>query len=148
MQCEGHTWEVAPYFEPSPNGISFCYMNEDQLIVCKDHKKTPPPSATQSPYDGTSSTVMYLDAGESGPNTRVDTNPGGSKDSDGSSGEPQSLPMPSRLEGYTPRPAPGSSPSQDPDSPGYVVIPDTDDNGAQSAASKSDDQQGMFATTP
>ena len=35
-ECEGHQWEVAPYFEPSPNGISYCYRNQDQLIVCKE----------------------------------------------------------------------------------------------------------------
>ncbi len=34
--CEGHFWEIAPYFEPSPNGISFCYSNEDQLITCRE----------------------------------------------------------------------------------------------------------------
>ena len=35
-QCEGHSWEVAPYFEPSPNGVSFCYRNEDQMLFCKE----------------------------------------------------------------------------------------------------------------
>ena len=40
-QCEGHSWEVAPYFEPSPNGVSFCYRNEDQTLFCKEDSSDP-----------------------------------------------------------------------------------------------------------
>ncbi len=63
------------------------------------------------------------------------------------SGGTQSLPPPSKLEDNTPRPTPVPSGSHDPNSPGYIVIPDTDGDGGdgvQSAASRADDQQGMY----
>ncbi len=76
-QCEGHSWEIAPYFEPSPNGISFCYTMEDQLIVCKQPLSQATSKSTTTPsHDEKSSTVLYLDAGQADPDTRVNTNPG------------------------------------------------------------------------
>ncbi len=81
-QCEGHSWEIAPYFEPSPNGISFCYTMEDPLIVCKEHpNQVTSKSTTTSPHDDKLSTVLYLDAGEADPDTKVNTNPGMEKHS-------------------------------------------------------------------
>ena len=64
-ECEGHQWEVAPYFEPSPNAISYCYRNQNQILICKED---PASRVTLSPQSTIKSLATYatVDAGATG----------------------------------------------------------------------------------